>query len=98
MDAASVWKDYFARWPAEVPRAGVIVTNFDEQIPFDGFAVSEQMLLIERRNPDTMGARKILLTYDAVAAVKIIDVVKVKAFASLGFQEPPRSKKAGDDG
>jgi hypothetical protein len=97
MDAAAVWKDYFARWPAEVSRSGVIVTNFDEQIPFDGFATSEHMLLVDRRNPDTMGARKILLTYDAIAAVKIIDVVKMKAFASFGFQEPLRSKKPGDE-
>jgi hypothetical protein len=97
LDAAAVWKDYFARWPAEVPRAGVAVTTFDEQIPFDGFATSDNLLLLERRNPDTMGARKILLPYDTVAAVKIVDVVKVKAFASLGFQEP-RSKKSLDEG
>jgi hypothetical protein len=97
MDAAAVWKDYFARWPAEVNRAGVIVTNFDEQIPFDGFATSENMLLVERRNPDTMGARKILLPYSAIVAVKIVDVVKVKAFASFGFQESPRSKKGGEE-
>jgi hypothetical protein len=97
LDAATVWKDYFARWPAEVPRAGVLVTTFDEQIPFDGFATSENMLLVDRRNPDTLGARKILLTFDAIAAVKIVDVVKIKAFAALGFQEP-RTKKSLDEG
>ena len=93
MESAAIWKDYFARWPAEVPRAGVLVTTFEEQIPFDGFAISENLLLLERRNPDTVGARKILLAYDSIAAIKIVDVVKVKAFASLGFQEM-RSKKS----
>jgi len=96
LDAAAVWKDYFARWPAEVPRAGVVVTTFDEQIPFSGFAISENMLLLERKNPDTLGARKILMTFQGVAAVKIVDVVKVKAFSSFGFQEA-RGKKPGDD-
>ena len=59
--------------------------------------VSENMLLVERRNPDTLGARKILLPYSAIVAVKIVDVVKVKAFASFGFQESPRSKKGGEE-
>jgi len=94
MDTTRVWQEYFRKWPAELERRGVIVTSFDEQIPFDGFATSEHLLLLERKIPDTLGARKILLSYEQIVAVKITDVVKMKAFQSLGFDEPP-AKRSG---
>jgi hypothetical protein len=89
MDATNAWQDFFRKWPAELERRGVVVTAFDEQIPFDGFATSERLLLLDRKIPDTLGARKILLSYSQVLAVKITDVVKMKAFHSLGFDDPP---------
>ncbi|HTU24447.1 MAG TPA: hypothetical protein VMF30_03550 [Pirellulales bacterium] len=88
MDVGSVWKEYFRKWPAEMERRGVIVTSGNEQIPFDGFAVGPELLLLERKIPDTSGARKIVLPYGQIAAVKITDVVKMKAFQALGFEEP----------
>ncbi|HEX4144384.1 MAG TPA: hypothetical protein VHY91_12820 [Pirellulales bacterium] len=88
MDMTSAWQEYFRKWPAELERRGVVVTAFDEQIPFDGFATSEHLLLLERKIPDTLGARKILLSYGQIMAVKITDVVKMKAFLSLGFADP----------
>jgi hypothetical protein len=90
MDMTTAWQECFRKWPAELERRGVVVTSFDEQIPFDGFATSEHLLLLERKIPDTLGARKILLSYGQIMAVKITDVVKVKAFQSLGFVEPPK--------
>ena len=87
MDASSSgWKDFFRNWPARVPRRGVLVTSFDEQIPFDGFFTSETFLLIERRAPDSLGARMVVLGYDKVTALKITEVVKPKAFRSMGFE------------
>jgi hypothetical protein len=94
MDMSSAWQECFRKWPAEMERRGVIVTSFDEQIPFDGFATSEHMLLLERKIPDTLGARKIMLPYGQIMAVKFTDVVKMKAFQSLGFSEPP-AKRSG---
>jgi hypothetical protein len=88
MDTTSAWQECFRKWPAELERRGVVVTSFDEQIPFDGFATSEHLLLLERKIPDTLGARKILLAYSQIMAVKITDVVKMKAFQPLGFDEP----------
>ena len=65
----------------------MVVTTFDEQIPFEGFAVSESLLLLDRKIPDTLGARKILIPYGQILALKITDVVKLKAFQSLGFED-----------
>jgi hypothetical protein len=93
VDAAEVWRRCFAQWPDELPRRGVLVTSFDEQIPFESFATSPDLLLIERRAPDTVGARTVLIAYQNIQALKVVDVVKVKAFAPLGFVAAHAAKK-----
>jgi len=85
MDSGSAWRDFFLKWPKDMPRRGVLVTNFDEQIPFDGFMTTDNLLLLERRTPDTIGARKLILPYENVVAIKLTEVVKQKVFASAGF-------------
>ena len=84
--STSDWKDYFTNWPAGLPRRGILVTAFGEQIPFAGFLVSKAFLLIQRRAPDSLGARTLLMAYDQVTALKITDVVKHKMFESIGFE------------
>jgi hypothetical protein len=86
MDAAQAWAELFARWPANVARKGVLITNFGEQILFSGFMASPAMLLVERQTPDTVGARKVIVPYSNVAGIKIVEVVKPAAFHELGFQ------------
>lgn len=88
MDTATIWREYFRNWPGEIERRGILVTSFDEQIPFDGFLLSETLLLVDRRTPDTNGARRILLPYQNILAVKITDVVKSRPFQAVGFEEP----------
>jgi len=44
------------------------------------------MGLLERQAPDALGARFVMLLYDAVEAVKLIDPLKAEAFAPLGFE------------
>jgi hypothetical protein len=44
------------------------------------------MLMIERQTPDTVGARKIIIGYDAILAIKLTDVIKPAALAPLGFK------------
>lgn len=80
------WKDFFCRWPRGIPRRGVLVTSFDEQIPFAGFLISEAFLLLERTTPDSMGARMVVLPYENLAALKITEVVKPAALESMGFE------------
>ena len=86
MNAAEAWRDCFARWPDELAKRGVIVTKFDEQILFSSFMYSDNLLLIERQSPDTIGARQVILSYESISALKIVDVVKLKALARLGFE------------
>lgn len=86
MDSVDTWRTCFAQWPEGLNRKGVVVTRFAEQIPFVDFLVSETMLLLERSTPDTIGARKIIMPFEQIAALKIVDVVKNKAFEPLGFR------------
>lgn len=86
MNSAEAWRDCFARWPDDLPKRGVIVTTFDEQILFANFLFGESLLLVERQSPDTIGARQVILSYEAISAVKIVDVVKLRALAKLGFE------------
>ncbi|HEX7450592.1 MAG TPA: hypothetical protein VF306_23730 [Pirellulales bacterium] len=85
MDASAAWRQFFQNWPEGAPTRGVLVTRDGEQLLFDGLMVSDSMLLIERKTPDTTGARKVLLAYEDVAALKFVDVVKAKTFESAGF-------------
>lgn len=88
MNLGPIWKDYFTHWPTKVNPAGVLVTCYDEQIPFVNFMTSETLLLLERRAPDTSGARKVLIPYDNIVALKLVDVVNDSVFAGLGFKPP----------
>lgn len=94
MENTNYWKDFFRAWPVGVDRRGVIVANFGEQIPFDSFMPGDNLLMVDRSVPDTIGARKIVIPYIHIAAVKITDVVKNKHFLPLGFEEPPPKRGA----
>jgi hypothetical protein len=85
MASDSPWKRWFENWPKDIPPRGVLVVKFGEQIPFDGFLVSEDMVLVERRAPDTIGARKVLAPFEEISAVKFTDVVRGKLFETAGF-------------
>lgn len=82
---SSPWRDYFRSWPKDVPPRGILVTNSGEQVPFDGFLWSDSMLLLERKTPDSLGARKVLLAFQDVQAVKFTDLVRGRAFEAAGF-------------
>ena len=80
------WKHLFQNWPQDTPRRGILVTKLNEQIPFSGFLVSEAFLLVQRQTPDSLGARTVVLPYDELAAMKLVDVVKASVFQKLGFE------------
>jgi hypothetical protein len=86
------WRDFFTQWPTEMLRRGIVVTSFGEQIPFSAFWTSSNLLLLERQNPDALGARTIVLEFTQIAGLKMVDVIKVKAFQTIGFEGPvPKS-------
>jgi hypothetical protein len=87
----SVWKKFFLGWPADMPRRGILVASFGDQVPFAGFMTSEAFLLVERATPDAVGARLVVLPYDQILAVKITEVVKSKSLRAIGFEgEAPK--------
>ncbi|MFV2065488.1 MAG: hypothetical protein ACC645_00800 [Pirellulales bacterium] len=86
MDRSDAWRGYFEQWPADVRRRGVLVTLFGEQIPFAEFKTHPALLLLERAAPDTAGARMVIVSYEQVAAVKIIDPLTSAATETLGFK------------
>jgi hypothetical protein len=85
MDTNTAWKEMLKNWPPDVARRGVLVTSYEDQIPFDGFIVNDNLLLLERKTPDTSGARKVIMSFDSVVAIKLIDVVRSKSLPGLGF-------------
>jgi hypothetical protein len=66
----------------------LLITTFNESVAFVNYMMSGGILLLERDRPDTVGARKVMVAYDAIAAVKITDVVDLAKFQELGFQPP----------
>lgn len=85
MADAAQWQRTFLKWPASIARRGIVTTVLDEHIPFKGFMTTDAMLLLERQNPDSLGARFIILEYSGIAALKYIDPLKADNFAELGF-------------
>ena len=88
MDATESWRQIFENWPEAIPKSGIVVTQFQESILFADFLISGGILLLERTQPDSAGARKVMLAYSEIAAVKITNVVELARFQVMGFQAP----------
>lgn len=86
MNHTTAWATFFHRWPAGMPRKGVLVTTFGEQIPFGSFAAREDLVVFQRSTPDTQGTRTLVMSFDQIAAVKQNDVVPPNIFNEAGFQ------------
>jgi len=81
----SPWNTLFTEWPADMPRRGVAITTFNEQIPFNGFMTSERFVVFSRNTPDALGARTVMLLYEGLAVIKMTDVVKSDVYRGAGF-------------
>ena len=85
------WQRFMNQWPKGLQRQGVIITNWDEQVPFSSFLTNDDLVMFERRNPDTNGARRLLIGYAAIKAIKIVEVVKDAPFLESGFAGPVKA-------
>ncbi|NOY40942.1 MAG: hypothetical protein GXP26_03770 [Planctomycetes bacterium] len=85
MSTTQTWRSFLTNWPAEFQRRGVLLSVLNETIPFNNFWLQDEMILIERKNPDTSGARFILITFDRIDSVRLIDPVSESAIAKAGF-------------
>ena len=88
METAAAWRGLFENWPQSIPREGLVVTSFQEQIPFKDFLVSGGVVLVERDKPDSMGGRKVMIAYEHVSAVKLTSPVELSQYEAMGFQRP----------
>lgn len=88
MQTAEAWRSLFENWPDSIPRSGLLVTSFNETIEFKDFLISGSIVLVERNVPDSQGARKVMVAYDAILAVKMTSPMELTRFQVMGFQPP----------
>ena len=86
MNSAESWRSLFENWPEVIPREGLVVTGHGDHIPFSNFMISGGLLLLERTRPDPSGARKVILTYEVIAAINIASNAEMSKFQAMGFQ------------
>ena len=86
MDISDCWRELFCQWPEAIPREGIIVTTFQETIPFINFMTSGGVLLVERDRPDSSGARKVMVAFGAIAAVKSTNTLDFDRYKAWGFE------------
>jgi hypothetical protein len=84
-DKIETWREVFTNWPATIPRRGVLVSTLNETIPFKSFLIKGDTLLLERANPDPLGTRFIVLTYDAIHMLKLTDPIKESVLTGAGY-------------
>ena len=80
-----IWKSFFNNWPAGIQHRGILVTVLNEPVPFKGFMIKEDVLLLDRTNPDSLGGRFVLVGFDAINCVKLIDPLRESVFTGAGF-------------
>jgi hypothetical protein len=85
MQSDKMWRDVFCEWPAGIARRGIVVSSLNEAMPFKGFMVKGDTVLLERSNPDSLGARYIVLPFEAINCLKFIDPLKESVFTAAGF-------------
>ncbi|GAB4142056.1 hypothetical protein [Thermopirellula anaerolimosa] len=85
--AGDHWGEFFSRWPSGIPKRGILVTLFGEQVPFSAFLYRDGILFVERTTPDQLGGRALLIPFEQIAAVKFLDVVKTKSLELSGFRQ-----------
>lgn len=84
--SGDTWREVFTNWPAALPRRGLVVSTLNETVPFKSFLLKGDTLLLERANPDAVGARFIVLTFDAIHMLKITDTLKESVLNSAGYE------------
>lgn len=85
MDSAHYWQNVFMNWPQELPKTGILVTSFQETFGFRDFQVLGGLLFLERDRPDSLGARKVLMSFESISALKLSDVRELSAYGDMGF-------------
>ncbi len=86
MDGDDSWRTLFENWPKSFAKVGVLITSFGDTVPFNDFKVNQGILLVQRERPDTIGARKMMVSFTAIVALKIVDVAELEVYEVMGFR------------
>lgn len=86
MDNDNSWRTLFENWPQSFAKVGVLITSFGDTVPFNDFRVNEGILLVQRERPDTIGARKMMISFTAIVALKLVDVEGLDIYDVMGFR------------
>lgn len=85
MTPSENWKSFFTDWPAGFPRSGIVVSVFNEAIPYRNFWLKDDMLLLERTIPDATGGRFLILGFEVITQVKFVNPLNEATIAESGF-------------
>jgi hypothetical protein len=80
------WRAFFAEWPSQIPKRGILITRLNEASPFKAFMMRGDFLLIERVSPDSLGGRFLVIPFDEISTVKFTDPLKQPALEAAGFE------------
>ena len=83
---AEQWRELFSNWPEQRPRHGIVISSWQEILPFDEYLISDAVLFLNRPQPDSVGSRKVMIPFSQILAVKFTDVFELDEFSSMGFQ------------
>lgn len=85
MSTHTNWQEVFAKWPASLPKRGVLVSTLNEVTPFKSFMLKGDTLLLERTIPDPLGTRYIVMGFDSIHMLKFIEPLNEAALTSAGY-------------
>ncbi|MFK7776722.1 MAG: hypothetical protein QM501_01205 [Gimesia sp.] len=86
MQSAEAWRSILENWPEAIPKKGIVVTTYQESIPFQNYLLSNGIALFERDKPDSFGTRKVMLSYETICAIKLTDTMELARYQVMGFQ------------
>lgn len=86
MQSVEGWRSILENWPEVIPKKGIVVTTYQESIPFQNYLLSNGIVLFERDKPDSLGSRKVMLSYEAICAIKLTDTMELARYQVMGFQ------------
>jgi hypothetical protein len=85
VDQSALWRQFFATWPDGLPQKGIVVTNYDEQVVFVKFLMSEHFIMLERLAPDSLGGRRLVIPYGNIQAVKLTEPTSEDVLTKAGY-------------
>lgn len=84
--AVHPWRTFFAEWPSQIPKRGILITRLNDASPFKAFMMRGDFLLIERVSPDSLGGRFLVIPFEEISTVKFTDPLKQPALEAAGFE------------